>query len=200
MQAINSSRYCFTFDNNVLSWAPTCSMSGKAMKELPSKKPLSVVNYLKLDHRHLAKLLKLIDVNYVTTELEGRPIIHASFSLPGGFVVDTDFNAAMDTSLFDLEYGKKLLREKNLVAMEDKLAEFEGYRIYRILTTINNLGVPVDAIQAMANGAYVGDMQNGEVAIWSGNLEDRGFVNYVWVINATAYYTIRAHLNTYIEY
>ena len=99
-------------------------------------------NYRVVDSSHVNKLHSLLHETYVAAEVrdvldDSAPIIHGSLTMPGNFVLVTDFHKSVRTESFDSALGEQYLKDKLEIAADAKLWELEGYRLYRSLMTID---------------------------------------------------------------
>lgn len=99
-------------------------------------------DYRVVDSSHVNKLHSLLHETYTCSEVsdvlnDRTPIVHGSLTMPGNFVLVTDFHKSVRTESFDSALGESYLKDKLEIAADAKLWELEGYRLYRSLMTID---------------------------------------------------------------
>ncbi len=105
---------------------------------------LTYKSYRVVDSSHVNKLHSLLNGNFAENKVsdvhgDSKPIIHGTLTLPGNFVLVDGFHKSVSGTDSDSELGVKYLTDNLEIDADKKIWEFEGYRLYRSLMTIDGL-------------------------------------------------------------
>lgn len=104
---------------------------------------LNFKDYRKVDVSHINHLRSLTDISLNQSSIDAHgssaPVIVGHSVLAGGFLFDTDISKAIDPSRFDAVLGRQYVKENLLGKLDDTLWDYEGYRLFRNLTTIDGI-------------------------------------------------------------
>ena len=173
-------------------------------------------DYKSVDALHVQRLSKNIHYSFTHQKLADitgeTDILFGVATLPGNFVVASDYNKTAAGREFNLDLGTKYLKENLSNSVDKKLWEFEGYRVMRNVHTIDSqIANSADpeaaqrAVKFMANGALPIYFENTVFLVIVGNgynnviEQSRGEIYYgIGYIERNAYIAIQTLLDTYI--
>ena len=130
-----------------------------------TKPLLNYKDYRKCDVSHINRLTSLtrnvLNENQVDDPHIGQiQMIVGHAILPGGFILATDISKSIDPSKYDRKLGVQYVNEGLTEQVDAKLWDYEGYRLYRNLMSLDNIianepnATEADmAISRIANGA-----------------------------------------------
>jgi hypothetical protein len=164
-------------------------------------------DYRKVDSSHLNKLHTLANKDITDINVQGIPALLGLSSLPGGFVVAQAINKTAAGATFDRALGSRYLMDDLAAKMDERLWELEGYRIYRLVNTLDSISrnlIDGDlAAKLLANGAGAFRLPNSEgVLVCAVEAPASAFKpdqQKLTVISLESYYRIVSIIDSYIE-